>query len=149
MSRDTRQTVKQRSAKEEAVEMPQLTLESWGLSSSRNGRNNDALFVASLRVRAGENIIEEAAEGKSLVETLVKVLEKIVKTFYPEVKRLTVIYYHIYDGERAASAAVKLAIEDQRGIRNDTSEAISFNVVDATWQTITRNLSVLLQREAS
>ncbi len=147
MPKTTQKARESSTRKENAMKVPPLLLESWGMISSRNGRKNGILTTVSFKIKIREKTIEEAAEGKSLVGATVNVLKKVLKEFHPEIKNLTVLSYLIEDGEQGACAEIKAVVEGQDGERRCKSTGYSNNPVDATWHALTDCLSKIQLKE--
>src|SRR5690606_5153959 len=90
---------------------------------------------ATVKVRVGERIFHEVAEGNGPVNAMDLALRKAIQQFYPRLHRVNLIDYkvRILDSNRATGATVRVLIDSTDGERTWSTVGASTNIIEASW----------------
>lgn len=126
-------------------------LKKWEVHSWKFFDDETADVDAVLRIQVGKKIVEKEASGVGPVDALANILRQALKEFYPAIEEITLEDYscHIEDRERGTAAKVRVLIKLQRGEKMYSAEAVSQNIIEASWEALVEGFSALLIQEVS
>jgi 2-isopropylmalate synthase len=90
---------------------------------------------ATVKVKIGEQIFHEVAEGNGPVNAMDKALRKAILQFYPRLAGVSLIDYkvRILDSQSATGATVRVLIDSTDGERTWSTVGASTNIIEASW----------------
>ncbi len=90
---------------------------------------------ATVKVRVGERIFHEVAEGNGPVNAMDLALRKAIQQFYPRLHRVNLTDYkvRILDSSSATGATVRVLIDSTDGERIWSTVGASTNIIEASW----------------
>ena len=90
---------------------------------------------ATVKVRVGERIFHEVAEGNGPVNALNRALRKAILPFYPRLRAVHLTDYkvRILDSESGTAAMTRVLIDFSDGDRQWTTVGASTNIIEASW----------------
>ena len=99
----------------------------------RAGRG--AFSEATIKVKVGDEILHEVAEGNGPVNALNLALRKAILKFYPrlDLVHLTDYKVRILDSRSGTAAITRVLIDFSDGMRNWATVGASTNVIEASW----------------
>jgi len=115
-------------------------------------RRGRGLFSeATVKVRIGDTLYHEVAEGNGPVNALNLALRKALERFYPQLKdvHLTDYKVRILDTHRATAATTRVLIDFRDSERRWTTVGASTNIIDASWQALADGLEFALLNNQS
>lgn len=125
-------------------------LVNWTVHSYKYGVDGKTDADATLKIKVRGKVVEKAAAGVGPVDALANVLRETLREFYPAIDDVTVVDYnsHIKDSQKGTAAEVKVTIKLLKEGQCYTAEAVSTNIIEASWQAFVEGASVLLGKEA-
>lgn len=123
----------------------------WTVHSYQYGVDGKTDSDATLKIKIRGRLIKEADVGVGPVDALYNVLQKALRKFYPEIDEVTVVNFssHIQNSQKGTEADVMVVIELKRGEQEYRAEAVSANIIEASWQALVEGISELLRKEAT
>jgi len=102
---------------------------------SRDGRCGSIGTEATVKLRIGEAIRHEVAEGDGPVNALDAAVRKALEPHFPEVARMHLLDYkvRVINGHEGTAARVRVLIESSDGERTWGTVGVSENVIEASW----------------
>jgi 2-isopropylmalate synthase len=90
---------------------------------------------ATVKVRVGERIFHEVAEGNGPVNALNRALRKAIMPFYPRLRAVHLTDYkvRILDSASGTAAMTRVLIDFSNGDRQWTTVGASTNIIEASW----------------
>jgi len=90
---------------------------------------------ATVKVRVGERIFHEVAEGNGPVNALNRALRKAIMPFYPRLRAVHLTDYkvRILDSASGTAAMTRVLIDFSDGDRQWTTVGASTNIIEASW----------------
>lgn len=90
---------------------------------------------ATVKVRVGERIFHEVAEGNGPVNALNRALRKAIMPFYPRLRSVHLTDYkvRILDSASGTAAMTRVLIDFSDGDRQWTTVGASTNIIEASW----------------
>jgi 2-isopropylmalate synthase len=90
---------------------------------------------ATVKVKVGDRIFHEVAEGNGPVNAMDLALRKAIQQFYPRLQRVSLTDYkvRILDGASATGAVVRVLIYSTDGERTWSTVGASTNIIEASW----------------
>ncbi|MCB0148197.1 MAG: citramalate synthase, partial [Caldilineaceae bacterium] len=90
---------------------------------------------ATVKVRVGERIFHEVAEGNGPVNALNRALRKAIMPFYPRLRAVHLTDYkvRILDSDSGTAAMTRVLIDFSDGDRQWTTVGASTNIIEASW----------------
>ena len=90
---------------------------------------------ATVKVRVGEHIFHEVAEGNGPVNALNRALRKAILPFYPRLRNVHLTDYkvRILDSASGTAAMTRVLIDFSDGDRQWTTVGASTNIIEASW----------------
>lgn len=118
--------------------LPFFDLVGFRVIVEKRGPKEKCISEATIKVRIGENLRHEAADGDGPVDALDRALRKALEHDYPEITdiRLTDYKVRVIDPEEAAAAHVRVLINSTDGKRDWGTVGVSENIIEASWQAL-------------
>ncbi|MDQ3250587.1 MAG: citramalate synthase, partial [Chloroflexota bacterium] len=90
---------------------------------------------ATVKVKVGERIFHEVAEGNGPVNAMDLALRKAIEQFYPRLQAVNLMDYkvRILDSHSATGAVVRVLIDSTDGERIWSTVGASTNIIEASW----------------
>ena len=110
-------------------------------------RRGRGLFSeATVKVKIGERIFHEVAEGNGPVNALNRALRKAILHFYPrlEAVHLTDYKVRILNSDGGTAAVVRVLIDFTDGERSWTTVGASANIIEASWTALSDSVEYFL-----
>lgn len=105
-------------------------------TASVEHRSGRGMFSeATVKVRVGEKIMHEVAEGNGPVNALNRALRKAILQFYPRLREVHLTDYkvRILDSTSGTAAMTRVLIDFTDGERSWTTVGASTNIIEASW----------------
>lgn len=99
-------------------------------------REESGIFAeATIKVRVGDQVIHEVAEGDGPVNALDAALRKALLPVYPHLARFNLADYkvHILNGNHGTGATARVLIDMENANRRWTTVGASPNIIEASW----------------
>ena len=103
---------------------------------------------AMVKVRVGEQLFHEAAEGNGPVNALDAAVRKALAKFYPDIMAIKLVDYkvRIIDSTSGTEASVRVLIESADGEDSWTTVGASTDIIEASWLALSDSLEYWLVR---
>ncbi|MFN8440034.1 MAG: citramalate synthase [Caldilineaceae bacterium] len=90
---------------------------------------------ATVKVKVGDKIYHEVAEGNGPVNAMDKALRKAILQYYPSLQQVNLTDYkvRILDSNSATGAVVRVLIDSTDGERTWSTVGASTNIIEASW----------------
>ena len=90
---------------------------------------------ATVKVKVGDHIYHEVAEGNGPVNAMDKALRKAILQYYPSLEQVNLTDYkvRILDSNSATGATVRVLIDSTDGERTWSTVGASPNIIEASW----------------
>jgi 2-isopropylmalate synthase len=105
-------------------------------TASVEHRHGRGMFSeATVKVRVGDEIFHEVAEGNGPVNAMNLALRKAIQQFYPRLGEVHLTDYkvRILDSQSGTAAMVRVLIDSTDGERSWTTVGASTNIIEASW----------------
>lgn len=101
---------------------------------------------ATVKVKVGEQIFHEVAEGNGPVNALNLALRKAIQQFYPRLEEVHLKDYkvRILNSESGTGAIVRVLIDSTDGNRSWTVVGASTNIIEASWIALSDSMEYFL-----
>jgi 2-isopropylmalate synthase len=101
---------------------------------------------ATVKVRVGDQVFHEVAEGNGPVNSMDLALRKAILQFYPRLERVSLKDYkvRILDSQSATGARVRVLIDSTDGERSWSTVGASTNIIEASWQALSDSVEYYL-----
>jgi 2-isopropylmalate synthase len=99
-------------------------------------RDGRGIFAeATIKVRVGDQVIHEVAEGDGPVNALDAALRKALLPVYPHLARFNLADYkvHILNGNHGTGATARVLIDMENANRRWTTVGASPDIIEASW----------------
>lgn len=108
-----------------------------------NGKSEEWVTEAALKLRVNDEIMHTVAEGDGPVHALDNALRKALSTAYPELSsiRLTDFKVRVVNTRDGTAAKVRVLIESSREGESWSTVGVSTNIIEASWQALTDALT--------
>ena len=105
---------------------------------------------ATVKVRVGEHVFHEVAEGNGPVNAMNRALRKAIQTFYPRLKdvHLTDYKVRILDSKSGTAAMTRVLIDFADGDRIWTTVGASTNIIEASWIALSDSVEYFILTDA-
>jgi 2-isopropylmalate synthase len=99
----------------------------------RHGRG--MFSEATVKVRVGDHVLHEVAEGNGPVNAMNLALRKAIQQYYPRLQNVHLTDYkvRILDSASGTAAMVRVLIDSTDGERSWTTVGASTNIIEASW----------------
>jgi 2-isopropylmalate synthase len=110
----------------------------------RSGRGS--FSEATVKVKVGDEIFHEVAEGNGPVNALNLALRKAIQQFYPRLSEVHLKDYkvRILNSENGTGAIVRVLIDSTNGKRSWTVVGASTNIIEASWIALSDSMEYFL-----
>jgi 2-isopropylmalate synthase len=104
---------------------------------------------AILKLKIGERVCLEAAEGHGPVNALDAVLKKILVQFYPSIESMHLVDYkvRVVNGEAGTAARIRVNIESADDHHSWHTIGVSENIIEASWAALVDAVEYKLHRD--
>ncbi len=104
-------------------------------SRAAAGDAHDLLTEATVKLRVGETVRHEVAEGDGPVNALDAAVRKALESQYPAVRSMHLLDYkvRVINGQAGTAAKVRVSIESTDGHEVWGTVGVSENVIEASW----------------
>ena len=101
---------------------------------------------ATVKVRVGEDIFHEVAEGNGPVNAMNLALRKAIEHFYPRLNEVHLTDYkvRILNSESGTGATVRVLIDSTDGQRSWSTVGASTNIIEASWIALSDSVEYFL-----
>jgi 2-isopropylmalate synthase len=105
---------------------------------------------ATVKVRVGERIFHEVAEGNGPVNAMNKALRKAIHHVYPRLSNIHLTDYkvRILDSESGTAAMVRVLIDFSDGDRSWSTVGASTNIIEASWLALSDSVAYFVLTDA-
>lgn len=105
---------------------------------------------ATVKVRVGDRIFHEVAEGNGPVNALNRALRKAILPFYPRLRNVHLTDYkvRILDSESGTAAMTRVLIDFTDGERQWTTVGASTNIIEASWIALSDSVEYFILTDA-
>jgi 2-isopropylmalate synthase len=113
-------------------------------------RRGSAMFAeATVKLRVGDCVVHEVAEGDGPVHALDRALRKALEPLHPGLRDVRLADYkvRILDPESATGARTRVLIEAACGKRRWSTVGVSQNIIEASCEALADSLELYLLRE--
>jgi 2-isopropylmalate synthase len=119
------------------------------LAERRHGRER-MLAEATVKLRVGQRLVHEVADGDGPVHALDRALRKALEPFFPSLREVRLADYkvRILDPEAATGARTRVLIEGARGEARWSTIGVSRNIIEASCEALADGLELHLLRQA-
>ncbi len=114
----------------------------------RSGRG--MFSEATVKVRVGDAIFHEVAEGNGPVNAMNLALRKAIQQFYPRLAEMHLTDYkvRILDSKSGTAAMVRVLIDNTDGERSWSTVGASTNIIEASWIALSDGVEYFLLTDA-
>jgi 2-isopropylmalate synthase len=116
--------------------------------AERRGGEGEMFAEATVKVRVGEQVVHEVAEGDGPVHALDRALRKALEPLYPGLGDVRLADYkvRILDPESATAAKTRVLIEGAREEERWSTIGVSQNIIEASCEALADSLELYLAR---
>ncbi len=124
-----------------------FTVEQYHVSMRRDAKQS--VCEATVRVRVGKQVHNEAAEGDGPVNALDSALRAALAKSFPKLKKITLTDYkvRILDGVAGTAAKTRVLIESTDGRREWGTVGVSENIIEASLQALVDSMEFALLKK--
>ena len=118
------------------------------LVESRDGRGGELRTEATVKLRIGDAVRHEVAEGDGPVNALDAAVRKALEPHFPAVARMHLLDYkvRVINGQEGTAARVRVLIESTDGEEIWGTVGVSENVIEASWLALSDAFEAFLAR---
>ena len=104
----------------------------------------------TVKVRVGEHIFHEVAEGNGPVNALNRALRKAIQGFYPRLRDVHLVDYkvRILDSTSGTAAMTRVLIDFTDGERTWSTVGASTNIIEASWIALSDSVEYFILTDA-
>jgi len=105
---------------------------------------------ASIKIKVGEKVIHETAEGDGPVNALDSALRKALNDIYPAIKNIKLTDYkvRVLDSADGTAAKVRVIIESSDEEKSWGTVGVSTNIIEASWLALVDSIEYKLMSES-
>ena len=120
------------------------------LVESRDGRGGELRTEATVKLRIGDTVRHEVAEGDGPVNALDAAVRKALALHFPAVSRMHLADYkvRVINGQEGTAARVRVLIESTDGETTWGTVGVSENVIEASWLALSDAFEAFLAQHA-
>jgi 2-isopropylmalate synthase len=113
---------------------------------SQRRQGHDAFVEATVKLKVGDNVFHEVADGDGPVNALDSAMRKALTPSFPSLRdvRLTDYKVRIIDPERATAAKTRVLLEATHGDEQWTTIGVSDNVIEASTEALVDSIELHL-----
>lgn len=121
------------------------------LAGDLDTTRNQQFAEAILKLKVGEVICVEAAEGHGPVNAMDAVLRKTLARFYPAIETMQLVDYkvRVVNGEAGTAARIRVNIESADEHHSWHTIGVSENIIEASWAALVDAVEYKLHRDRS
>jgi 2-isopropylmalate synthase len=118
--------------------------------AERRGGDGAMFAEATVKLKVGEAIVHEVAEGRGPVHAVDRALRKALEPFYQSLRSVRLADYkvRILDPESATGAKTRVLLEAARDEERWSTVGVSQNIIEASAEALCDSLELHLLREA-
>jgi len=120
------------------------------VAGDRDVENNVAFAEAIIKLKVGETLWFDAAEGHGPVNALDAGLRKALTGAYPQLSEISLIDYkvRVVDSSSGTAASIRVNIESTDGKETWGTIGVSDNIIEASWKALVDSVEYKLHRES-
>ena len=105
---------------------------------------------ATVKVKVGEHVFHEVAEGNGPVNAMNRALRKAIDNFYPRLRNIHLTDYkvRILDSASGTAAMTRVLIDFTDGERQWTTVGASTNIIEASWIAMSDSIEYFIITDA-
>jgi 2-isopropylmalate synthase len=113
-------------------------------------RGRGMFSEATVKVKVGDRVLHEVAEGNGPVNALNRALRKAIGQFYPRLRRVHLTDYkvRILDSTSGTAAMTRVLIDFADGERTWTTVGASTNIIEASWIALADSVEYYISTDA-
>jgi 2-isopropylmalate synthase len=113
-------------------------------------RGRGMFSEATVKVKVGDRVLHEVAEGNGPVNALNRALRKAIGQFYPRLRRVHLTDYkvRILDSTSGTAAMTRVLIDFADGERTWTTVGASTNIIEASWIALADSVEYYVSTDA-
>ena len=113
-------------------------------------RGRGMFSEATVKVKVGERVLHEVAEGNGPVNALNRALRKAIGQFYPRLRAVHLTDYkvRILDSASGTAAMTRVLIDFADGERTWTTVGASTNIIEASWIALSDSVEYYILTDA-
>jgi 2-isopropylmalate synthase len=121
------------------------------VAGDRDVENNVAFAEAIIKLKVGDTLWFDAAEGHGPVNALDAGLRKALTGAYPQLSEISLIDYkvRVVDSASGTAASIRVNIESTDGKETWGTIGVSDNIIEASWKALVDSVEYKLHKEAS
>jgi len=118
------------------------------VAGDRDVSHNRAFAEAIIKLKVGETLWFDAAEGHGPVNALDAALRKALSGTYPELSRVSLIDYkvRVVDSHAGTAASIRVNIESTDGKETWGTIGVSDNIIEASWRALVDSVEYRLHK---
>ena len=118
------------------------------LVESRDGRGGEVRTEATVKLRVGDAVRHEVAEGDGPVNALDAAVRKAIEPHFPVIEKMHLLDYkvRVINGQEGTAARVRVLIESTDGEETWGTVGVSENVIEASWLALSDAFEAFLAR---
>ena len=118
------------------------------LVESRDGRGGEVRTEATVKLRVGDAVRHEVAEGDGPVNALDAAVRKALEPHFPVIEKMHLLDYkvRVINGQEGTAARVRVLIESTDGEETWGTVGVSENVIEASWLALSDAFEAFLAR---
>ena len=122
---------------------------SFGTGWRNDGVEHPVLSEVTVKIRVGEDVFLEAAEGNGPVDALYRGLRKAISDKYPRINSINLTDYkvRVVNETLGTGASVRVSIESAAGGHVWTTVGASTNIINASWMALADSAEWWLNRQ--
>lgn len=119
------------------------------LAGDLDTARNQQFAEAILKIRVGDKVCLEAAEGHGPVNAMDAVLRKTLVQFYPSIEKMQLVDYkvRVVNGEAGTAARIRVNIESSDDHHSWHTIGVSENIIEASWAALVDAVEYKLHRD--
>ena len=120
------------------------------VAGDRDVQNNVAFAEAIIKLKVGDTLWFDAAEGHGPVNALDAGLRKALTGAYPQLSEISLIDYkvRVVDSASGTAASIRVNIESTDGKETWGTIGVSDNIIEASWKALVDSVEYKLHQEA-
>jgi 2-isopropylmalate synthase len=120
------------------------------VAGDRDFSRNFAFAEAIIKLKVGEELMFEAAEGHGPVNALDAALRKCLFDSFPSVMKMRLLDYkvRVVNGNEGTAASIRVNVESGDGEHTWGTIGVSENIIEASWQALVDSIEYKLHRDA-
>jgi 2-isopropylmalate synthase len=121
------------------------------VAGDRDAGRHAPFAEAIIKIRIGDRIWFEAAEGQGPINALDAALRKCLTEAFPNLAELKLLDYkvRVVNGNEGTAARIRVNIESGDGTSSWGTIGVSENIIEASWQALRDSIEYKLHRDAA